>query len=190
MAVLSALVLVAGACSKDSDGGDTAPKKDTSSTTADSTEAPGASPDFSETVAAAQKAIDGAKDSCELYVAVSALSTVGNPETKDQTRKAVDFYVAMLNKMADTSSDAANAEILRTGATEFEAFAKKVDYDPEKMDLSGTGPDIKDADKLDAAMNSYATTEFANCEIPGTSTIPGASGTESGSTPEGGTSGN
>lgn len=183
LAALAGIALVAGACTDDSEGSksDSDEKSETtdagkdSEESTDSTEAPDEtvpddtapqeppSADFNETVEGAIAAIEDASDACELYDATSALQSVGNPETQEQTKLASEFYVAMLNKMAETSSDPEIAETLRTGAAEFEEFAQSADYDPEKMDLAGEGPDFESADALDEAMNTYAETEFVDC---------------------------
>lgn len=185
LAAVAGIALVAGACSSDSEGSksDSSDKSETTDTAKDSDQATdttgeadnptsdeGASADFSATVSEALAAIEGSSDPCELYSAVGAISSVGNPETKEQTQQATEFYVAMLNKMADTSSDPALADTLRAGASEFEEYARSVDFDPKKMDLNGDGPDLANSDALDEAMNTYANTEFSNCEIPG---VPG-----------------
>ena len=180
LAALAGVALVAGACSDDSgksDSSDTTEKADTSngedqsSDPSDGTDGSGSdegpSADFSATVSEAMTAIEESSDPCELYTAVGALASVGNPETKEETKQATDFYVAMLNKMAETSSDPAVADTLRNGASDFEEYAKSVDYDPEKMDLNGTGPQFENSEALDEAMNAYGQTEFSECEIPG-----------------------
>lgn len=194
LVALAGIALVAGACSDDSDGSksDSDKKTDTTESTKDSGESTestepsegsdtteatddsvpeeGASADFEQKVNEAMAAIEDVSEPCELYEATMALSSVGNPETKEQTRLAAEFYVAMLNKMAETSSDKDVAETLRTGAAEFEDFAKNADYDPEKMDLAGEGPDLESSDALDEAMNTYAETEFTECMNPGVPT--------------------
>jgi hypothetical protein len=176
LATLVGVALVAGACSNDSEESDSSDKTAEADTSKDSDQPDeaddsgsdeGPSADFSATVAEAMTAIEASSDPCELYTAVGALASVGNPETQEQTKQATDFYVAMLNKMAETSSDPAVADTLRSGASEFEEYAKSVDYDPEKMDLNGSGPDFESAAALDEAMNAYGQTEFVDCEIPG-----------------------
>lgn len=188
LVVIMGLALVAGACTdedssssdKDSEAETAKGDEDQGSTTTKGDEGdesdqgdsqgdgsdPGASADFSEVVAKATTEVEGAKDACELYAAVGSLATVGNPETKDQTKEAADFYVVMLNKMAETSSDPEIANTLKTGAKEFDEYAKSVDYDPEKMNLAGTGPQMDSAEALDEAMNTYAETEFRDCTPP------------------------
>lgn len=190
LACLAGVALVAGACSDDTEGSKSDSDDKTESTDAkkDSEESPdatddsapddsapdestpddtapeeGASADFEEKVSTAKTAIEGAKDPCDLYEATMTLSTVGNPETQEQTKLASELYVAMLNKMAETSSDEKVAETLSTGADEFEQFAQDADFDPEKMDLAGEGPDLESSAALDQAMNSYAETEFTAC---------------------------
>lgn len=182
---LAGVALVAGACSDDSEGSksdsddktETTDAKKDSEESADATDdsatddtapddtAPedGPSADFEEKVTTAKTAIEDAKDPCDLYEATMTLSTVGNPETQEQTKLASELYVAMLRKMADTSSDPKVAETLSAGADDFEQFAQDADFDPEKMDLAGDGPDVENAEALDEAMNSYAETEFAAC---------------------------
>lgn len=182
LATLAGIALVASACTDDSDdsksdSGDKSAEgvtttsseqtTDTSADTSDPGSDEGAGADFSATVSEAMTAIKDSSDPCDLYTAVTALSAVGNPETKQETKQATEFYVTMLNKMADTSSDPALADTLRSGASEFEDYAKSVDYDPEKMDLNGNGPKLENAEALDAAMNTYGQTEFSHCEIPG-----------------------
>lgn len=181
LALLAALALVAGACTDDGDGdanGDDSSESDSNSESSESgdgdsgestdesgTEDEAATGDFSEQVGAAMSELESAEDACGLYGAVSTLGvSVGNPETKDEVKLAADFYVAMLNKMADTSSDPATADTLRAGASDFRAYAESVDYDPEQMDLDGAGPQIDNAEEVDAAMNTYAETEFLQCE--------------------------
>lgn len=203
LALLAAFALVAGACSSDkddsSDGGDT--KSDDSGSANDSdpnsTDGGGDTDtsdegdgenvptgDFSEIVDAAIAEVNNAADACDLYGAVSTLSTsVGNPTTKDEVELAVGFYVAMLTKMSETSSNPDTAATLKTGAADFQAYAESVDYDPEKMDLDGAGPDVANSQELDTAMNDYATTEFLECEDLAGATPPGA--VDPGAQPEG-----
>ncbi|MFV0318716.1 MAG: hypothetical protein ACK5O2_17360 [Microthrixaceae bacterium] len=183
LALLAALSLVAGACTKDNataDKGDSDTEQnsntnddDSSSgedssdedTSGDDATQPEPTGDFSETVSGAMAELEGATDACELYGAVATIgTTVGNPTTKEEVKAASDFYVAMLDKMAETSSDPATADTLREGAKNFGEFAASVDYDPEKMDLNGAGPAIENSEELDTAMNSYAETEFLTCE--------------------------
>ncbi len=181
LALLAALALVAGACTDDGDGdsgGDESSESDSSSESSGSGDGDSGEStdettpedevptgDFSEQVNAAMSELESAEDACGLYGAVSTLGvSVGNPETKDEVKLAVDFYVAMLNKMADTSSDPAIADTLRTGASDFQAYAESVDYNPEEMDLDGAGPQIENAEEVDAAMNTYAENEFLQCE--------------------------
>lgn len=183
LAALAGVALVAGACSDDSeksDSSDTTEKTDSSNGedqpsdpsdgTDDSGSDQGSTADFSATVSEAMTAIEESSDPCELYNAVGALASVGNPETTEETKQATDFYVAMLNKMADTSSDPAVADTLRSGAKDFDDYARSVDYDPEKMDLDGSGPQFENSEALDAAMNTYGQTEFSECDIPGAPT--------------------
>lgn len=192
LACLAGVALVAGACSDDSDQSksDSDDKTETTDAKKDSEESPdatddsapdestpddtapeeGASADFEEKVSTAKTAIEGAKDPCDLYEATMTLSTVGNPETQEQTKLASELYVAMLRTMAETSSDPKVAETLSTGADEFEQFAQDADFDPEKMDLAGEGPDLESSAALDEAMNSYAETEFTACM--GTTSAP------------------
>ncbi len=153
LAMFAAFALVAGACTSDkSDSGDgddndsasaedSGSSDDTDSGDTDSTDTDSApSGDFNETVSAAIADVNNAADACDLYSAVATLSAVGNPTTQDEVKQAVEFYVAMLNKMSETSSDPDIAATLKTGAADFQAYAESVDYDPEQMDLSGPVP--------------------------------------------------
>ena len=177
LAMFAAFALVAGACTSDkSDSGDgddndsasaedSGSSDDTDSGDTDSTDTDSApSGDFNETVSAAIADVNNAADACDLYSAVATLSAVGNPTTQDEVKQAVEFYVAMLNKMSETSSDPDIAATLKTGATDFQAYAESVDYDPEQMDLNGAGPDMENSAELNAAMDEYGATEFVKCE--------------------------
>lgn len=189
--MFAAVALVAGACSDDDgDSGDDGTEEDSGSEDTGGDEGTDAedgsteggegeegedapTADFSTTVAEASTQVEQAADACELYSAVAVLGTVGNPETAEETREAVDFYVLLVNKMADTSSDEANAEALRTGGQQFQAYAESVDFDPEQMDLAGMGPQFDGADELNEAMNTYGNTEFVDCEgLEGSFTTP------------------
>ncbi|MEZ5237893.1 MAG: hypothetical protein R2716_02690 [Microthrixaceae bacterium] len=198
--LLATFALVASACTDDNgDGGDGGSDENQSSAesdsgtdnggdsgdagqdSGDSSDEGAQTGDFSSTVAEVSSQVEAAEDACDLYSAVAVLATVGNPETAEETRQAVDFYVLLVNKMADTSSDEATAAALRTGAEQFQAYAESVDYDPEQMDLNGMGPQFEGSSELNNAMNEYGNTEFLDCEIPGTGTV-----TEDGATTEGG----
>ncbi|MCB1272685.1 MAG: hypothetical protein KDB31_14785 [Microthrixaceae bacterium] len=181
--LLATFALVAGACTDDksSDGDSSSDDSEQDSGSGEDSgtdsgdveedsgseegEGSGSGGDFIEVVAEATEDVQNAGDPCDLYSAVAVLATVGNPETVEETRAAVDFYVVLVNKMADTSSDPANAEALRTGAEQFEAYAKSVDYDPEQMDLAGMGPQFEGSEQLNVAMNEYGNTEFEECDL-------------------------
>lgn len=188
LAALAGFALVAGACTSDDSSGDAsddnasddaASEKDDEAATAGGEESSepdgdsaqpedeGTDADFSATVAEASRQVQESDDACALYEAVAVLATVGNPESPEETRAAVDFYVVLLEKMAETSSEDATSEALRKGAENFKAYAESVDYDPDKMDIDGAGPQFEGSEALDTAMAEYQETEFADCDIPG-----------------------
>ena len=82
------------------------------------------------------------------------------------------YYVLLLNKMADTSSDPQVAETLRSGASTFEDYAKSVDYDADALDLNGAGPDYEGAADTEAAMDQWLNAELTACVDPSLSVPP------------------
>lgn len=183
VALLASLALLAGACSNDGEKSDstttTASDEESDSTTTAADEESGqgdqgtdpaedgtdstAGGDFETQVAAATKELEAAEDPCAVFDAVGTLSQTPDPTTADEVRSAVDYYVALLNKMADTSSDPALADTFRTGATEFADYAESVDYDPAKMDLSGEGPDLPSMEAVNTAFDTYFQSSMADC---------------------------
>ena len=119
--------------------------------------------DFVTTVTAAQDALAGATDPCEVADALNDVAATGNPEAPEEIELAVEYYVTLLNAMADTGSDPAVAEALRSGAEGFAAFAAENDNDLEALDLSGDGPDYPEAAATEAAINDWVNAELAAC---------------------------
>lgn len=189
---LASLALLAGACGGDDEGGEfsakttTTEKSDAGKATdeeSSTTAAPDdggettttAAADFNEGVDAATKALESAEDPCDVFDALTNIAAVGDPTSREETEKATKFVVLMLRKMAETTSDPALATTLEEGATAYEEFGEKNDYDPGAMNLSGDGPDIPEAEAIDTAMNTYSETEMASC-MDSAESVPGSSG--------------
>ncbi len=178
LAMLGAVAVIGTACTDDKSSDDTSKDDDantakdadqsteTSDSSSDSSDAgsdSGSSADFTAAVEAANKSLDAATDACGVVEATNELVSVGDPSTTDEVKAAVQWYVAFLNKAADTSSDAATADQLRTSAKAFQDYAESVDYDPDTMDLGGDGPDYPEAAATEAALNQWYETEYAAC---------------------------
>lgn len=130
--------------------------------------------EFVDTVTAAQDALEGAKDPCDVADALNEVAATANPETPEEIDLAVSYYVTLLNTMADTGSDPAVAEALRSGAEGFAAFAADNDNDLEALDLSGDGPDYPEAAATEAAISEWVNAELAACfDQAGTTEPPG-----------------
>jgi hypothetical protein len=161
----------------------------------DSTETTAAEPDPSETTettvpttvtdeefaAALQPVVDqlgAAQEPCDVVDAVSQLSEMPDPNGTEQNRQAVEFLVLVANKAADTSTDPAQAEVLRSSGQALTDYAESVDYAAEKLDFSGQGPDIPEWDDFNVAMNAWYDTHAQECVAisPGGATdgTPGA----------------
>lgn len=190
LVVAVGLALVAAACSDDNkDASEKDPKSETAKgdqdsgdkTSADGSEADPAdsemtAEEFSAALVAATQAVNDANDSCDLYEASATMQISRLPKTSDEARAYVDFNVVLFNKMADTSADEATAEVLRTGAQNFKAYAESVDFDLEKLNSQSDGEPFVGANELSEASNRYGEEAFTNCAPPeGTSTPDGGS---------------
>lgn len=178
IAALASLALVASAC-----GDDKASDKSTTTTTAkksstttsaksstdgtDSTDTTVAAADFDTAVTKANESLKSAKGPCDVVNALEAISNVSNPTTQAQVKAASEFYVLLANTMASTTDDSAEAAKLKAGADAFEKYAKSVDYDPAKMDLSGEGPQFAEAKSMQDAMSSFMQTQMTSCAQTG-----------------------
>lgn len=119
-----------------------------------------------EFTASLQPAIDqlnAAKEPCDVVDAVSQLFEMADPANPEQNRQAVEFLVLVVNKAADTTEDAAQAEELRSSGQALSDYAESVGYSAEKLDFAGEGPDIPEWDTLDAAMTEYFDTYSQEC---------------------------
>ncbi len=176
LALFATVALIAGACSNDEkssekdaepdkaeDAGDTAATDDADSPKDDS-DASGE--DFTTTIEQAKAQLNEATEACDVFDAVGMVTDVSGPESSDDVRAATDYYVLLLTKMGETSSDPQVAETLDAGATQFRAYAESVSYDPEALDLNGEGPDYPGAAETEAAMDQWLNAELTGCMDP------------------------
>ena len=157
---VAAVLAVGAACGGDDDAGDANAPADGSGEGEGQDEGDA---DFVESVTAAQETLEAAADPCDVADALNDVAATGNPESPEEIELAVAYYVTLLNTMADTGSDPAVAEALRSGARGFAAFAAENDNDLEALDLSGDGPDYPEAEATEAAINEWVNAELAAC---------------------------
>jgi hypothetical protein len=125
--------------------------------------APVTDEEFTTALQPAVDQLEAAQDPCEVVDAVSQLSEMPDPSTPDQNRQAVEFLVLVANKAADTTTDPAQAEVLRSSGQALSDYGASVDYSAEKLDFSGEGPDIPEWDDFNVAMNAYFETHAQEC---------------------------
>jgi hypothetical protein len=136
---------------------------------------------FTEALKPAVDALNAAKEPCDVVNAVSQLAAMPDPTGEEQNRQAVDFLVLIVQKAADTTTDTAEADSLRSSAQALSDYAESVNYSTEKLDIAGEGPDIPEWDALNESMTAYFDTHAQEC-APTEATDP-VGGT--GETPDG-----
>jgi hypothetical protein len=134
--------------------------------------------EFTTALQPALDQLEAAQGPCDVITAVSALSEMPDPNGTEQNRQAVEFLVLVVNKAADTTSDPAQAEVLRSSGQALSDYAASVGYAAEKLDFSGQGPDIPEWDDLNVAMNAYFESHQQECApsnpTDDSTTAPGA----------------
>jgi hypothetical protein len=135
--------------------------------------------EFTEALKPAVDALNAAKEPCDVVNAVSQLAAMPDPTGDQQNREAVEFLVLIVQKAADTTTDPAEAESLRSSAQALSDYAESVNYSTEKLDIAGEGPDIPEWDSLNEAMSTYFDTHAQECMPTGatdgtdaTTTVP------------------
>lgn len=166
LAVFAALGLVTGACSSDEQSQEQQDEAQSTGETDGSDETDDSSADFATTLQEAQGALEEATDACDVFDAVSLVAQVDGPVSSDDARAATEYYLTLLTKMGETSSDPQAAETLAKGAEEFRKYAESVDYDSEALDLNGAGPAYPGAEETEAAMDQWLNTELTACVNP------------------------
>jgi hypothetical protein len=107
--------------------------------------------------------LNAAQAPCDVINSVSQISDLPDPSTPDQNRQAVEFLVLVGNKAADTTTDPAEAEVLRNAGQALTEYAASVDYSAEALDFAGEGPDIPEWEDFNMALNSYFETHAQEC---------------------------
>lgn len=164
---LTAFLLIATGCN---DGGGADPSADSDgqvdSANAGDSDAGNTDPDGTDAGSANQEAarqqLETATSSCEVVDSLNALFSGGTPTNAEDAREFVDTYVTLVEKMAETTSDATLAESLRTVATNLRQFGEAVEYDPARLNLEGQ-PDYEGAVEDFAAVETWVRSEADNC---------------------------
>ncbi|MHB1139668.1 MAG: hypothetical protein ACYC2O_11990 [Microthrixaceae bacterium] len=182
--LLATLGLLAGACGGSDDKADetTTTKKDTTTTEAgddasdpdDTTEEEQVGDDeFDAQVGEVAATVESANgDVCVLMsVLTEGTTDLPNPSTPAQVKTATAFVAQVLNAIADSSppENAAQAETIRSTATQVEADAADHDYDPEWFNSSDYDP-LSSEESMAALTTFYevATTNCATGDTPAT----------------------
>lgn len=182
VALLAALALVAGACSdddsgkgKDDDRSTSTTEKESDSKGSDGKESDGEESEgeegteepqeFGEAMTDLSERLRNAGgDRCELLQIYMGMGTTTSPETPEEVQKAVTFTTDWLIAMAESlpPEQAADAEVLRNTAEQFQEEARSLDYDPEKM--AETSPNSFQSQEFQNAMTTVVRGLATECD--------------------------